>query len=88
MEHFIFQNVQTKLLQKNANRRLNKSLRREVKTLDLYWFTHIELHLIFLYTIVKGSTNQNLITKQVFCPTTSSYTSIFTTTSGTILDSP
>ena len=49
---------------------LNRPLRREVETLDLYWFIQPKLHPILLYTIVKGSTNQNLITKQVLCPAT------------------
>ena len=44
---------------------LNKPLWREIETLDLYWFTQLQLHPILLYSLVKGFTNQNLITKQV-----------------------
>jgi len=50
----------------NAKRMLNKPSRRDVETLGLYWFTQPELRPVLLYRIVKGSTNQNLITKQVF----------------------
>ena len=50
----------------NANRMLNKSLRKEVETLGLYWCTQPKLCLVLLYLIIKGSTNQNLITKQLF----------------------
>jgi len=45
---------------------LKKPQRRDVETLDLYWFTQPELRSVLLYSTVKGSTNQNLITKQVF----------------------
>ena len=45
---------------------INKLLWRKVETLDLYWFTQPELHSVLLYLLVKDSTNQNLITKQVF----------------------
>ena len=44
---------------------LNKPLWREVGTLGLYWLTQPKLCPILLYSTVKGSTNQNLITKQV-----------------------
>jgi len=47
-------------------RMLNKSLWREVETLGLYWFTQPELRPILLYSRVKDSTDQNLITKQVY----------------------
>jgi len=50
----------------SANRMLNKPLRREVETLGLYWVTQPELRPVLLYSTVKGSNNQNLITKQVF----------------------
>ena len=72
---------------KSANRMLNKLLWREVATLGLYWFTQPELRLVLLYTIVKGSTNQSLITKHVFCLVTPNFTNCLNTTFGTILDS-
>jgi len=72
----------------NVIRMLNKSLWGEVETLGLYWFTQPERCPILLYSLVKGSTNQNLITKQVFYPATPGFTSILNTTSGTFLDSP
>jgi len=72
----------------SATRMLNKSLKREVETLGLYWFTQTKLRLVLLYTTVKGFTNQNLITKQVFCPATLGYTRILKATFCTILNSP
>ena len=47
-------------------RMLNKPLWREVETIGLYWFAQPELCPILLYSLVKGSINQNLITKQIF----------------------
>ena len=47
-------------------RMLNKPLWREVETLDLYWFIQLKLYLVLFYSLVKGSTNKKLITKQVF----------------------
>ena len=52
-----------KRMTKNSKRMFNKLLRREVETLGLYWFIQTELRTILLYKIVKGSSNQNLITK-------------------------
>ena len=66
-------------MKESANTTLNKPLRKEVETLDLYWFTQPELRSILLYSVVKGSTNQNLITEQIFRPTTLGYTSILNT---------
>ena len=72
----------------NLKEYLIKPLKRHVETLGLYYFTQIELHLVLLYSTVKGSTNQNFDYKQVFWPVTPSYKSIIFATSGTPLDSP
>jgi len=45
----------------NIIRILNKPLWREVETHGLYWFAQPELCPILLYSLVKGSTNQNLL---------------------------
>jgi len=66
----------------------NKPLWREVEILGLYWFTQSELHQVLLYSLVKGSINQNLITKQAFQPVTPDFISILNTTFVTFLDSP
>ena len=50
----------------SANITLNKPLWREVGTRGLYWFTLPELCPVLFFSIVKDSTNQNLIIKQVF----------------------
>ena len=57
------------------------------QTLGLYWFTQLELRSVLLYSTVNGSTNQNLITKQVIRPATPWFTSIPNTTYDTFLDS-
>ena len=67
---------------------LNKQLKREVETVGSYQFTETELCLILVYTIVKGSTNQNFDYKQVFYLATPDYTSIIYATPDTPLDSP
>jgi len=76
-----------KKMTQSAKRILNKSLRREVEILDLYLLTQTELFPL-LYTTVKGSTNQNLIAKQVFCHVTPGYTSILNITSDIVLEFP
>lgn len=55
-----------KRMTKSAKRMLNKLSRKYVETCGLYWFTQPELRPVLLYRTVKDSTNQNLITKQVF----------------------
>ena len=47
-------------------RMLYKPLWGELRILGLYWFTQPKQRLVLLYSLVKGLTNQNLTTKQVF----------------------
>ena len=66
---------------------LIKLLKRKVKTPDLYRFTQIDLGPIPFTQHERVPLIKNLITKQVFCPATSGYTSILLASSDTILDS-
>lgn len=48
----------------NVLKNTQRSLKRVLETLTLYYFTQSELCLILLYKVVKGSTNQGLITNK------------------------
>jgi len=45
----------------NVIRIFDKTIWRKVETLDLYWFTQPKLCPVVLYSLGKGSTNQELI---------------------------
>jgi len=85
---FINKHLVSKCVKIRLKECLIKHLKREVETLDLYWFTQIKLCRVLLYTTVKGFTNKNFDYNQVFYPTTPDYTSILYVTLDTPLNSP